>query len=178
MSALRSLLMPLLLLAGLALAFPAAARTPQVGDVAPDATLILINGDKVQLSELRGQVVILNFWATWCGPCLRELPTLDAYYRIQHKYGLRVFAVATEGSVPALKLHNLFNKMAIDPVRRIRGPYRDLDAVPTNYVIGRDGVIRYAKAAAFDLDALNTILVPLLKEGYTPPAPAGSPATR
>lgn len=173
-----SLVMSLFVMAGLALASPATAGTPQVGDVAPDATLTLVNGGKVQLSDLRGQVVIINFWATWCGPCLRELPTLDAYYRIQHKYGLRVFAVATEDSVPAFRLHKLFDKLAIDPVRRIRGPYRDLDAVPTNYVIGRDGVIRYAKAAAFDLDALNEILVPLLKERYAAPTPAAPAATR
>ena len=54
--------------------------------------------------------------------------------------------------------------MAMPSAKRIKGPYKPLGAVPTNYVIDRAGVIRYAKAAAFDLDDMNEILVPLLKE--------------
>jgi len=58
--------------------------------------------------------------------------------------------------------------MAIKPVRSIKGGYGILGAVPTNYVIDRSGRVRYARAAAFDLDALNGLLVPLLNE--RPPA--------
>jgi len=143
------------------------AKPPVVGQPAPDFQLLLVDGSKLQLHELRGQVVILNFWATWCVPCKQELPLLDAYYRLQQVHGLRVFAVTTEDSVPNSQLKPLFRAMAIQPVRRLSGPYRILDGVPTNYVIDRAGVVRFAKAGAFDLDALNQILVPLLKE----PAP-------
>lgn len=147
---------------------PATARTAAIGEVAPDFQLELIDGTVVKLSELRGKVVVLNFWATWCGPCKQELPTLDAYYRARRDAGLRVFAVTTEDSLPIYQLKKLFGVMAIPAVRSIRGNYDVIGGVPTNYVIDRSGRVRYAKAGAFDLDALNATLVPLLNE--RPPA--------
>ena len=152
------------LAAALAIAAPAAAKAPVVGQPAPDFQVKLMDGTKVSLADLRGQVVILNFWATWCGPCKRELPLLDAYYRVQKNHGLRVFAITTEGSVPNAALKDLFGALAITPIKGIKGPYAEKNAVPTNYVIDRRGIVRYAKAAAFDLDDLNRELVPLLNE--------------
>ena len=147
------------------------AKDPKVGIAAPKFELTLVDGSKVSSDDLRGQVVVLNFWATWCGPCKQELPLLDAYYRLQKVHGLRVFAVATEDSLSEHQLKPLFATLAIQPARRIKGPYADLHALPTNFVIDRAGVVRYAKAGAFDLDEMNTLLVPLLKEP-APPAPA------
>jgi cytochrome c biogenesis protein CcmG/thiol:disulfide interchange protein DsbE len=120
-------------------------------------------------------VVVLNFWATWCVPCRTELPTLDAYYRIQKKHGLRIFAVTTQDSVSEKQLHELFSAMAIEPIHKLKGPYGYIDdGVPTNYVIDRAGRVRYAKAGAFDLDALNALLIPLLKEAPPPDLQAAS----
>ena len=149
----------------------AMARQPKVGQAAPDFTLTLVNGQHVSLAELRGQVVVLNFWATWCVPCRQELPTLDAYYSIQKRHGLRVFAATTEDSLPEKKLHALFDRLTIEPVHRVKGPYRPLGAIPTNYVIDRAGVVRYAGTGAFDLDALNKVLVPLLQQSAVPASP-------
>ena len=138
----------------------------KVGNPAPEATLTMMTGQPIKLSSLRGQVVVLNYWATWCVPCRVELPLLDRYYRIQAKNGLRVFAVTTEDSLPAKMLKPLFGALAITPVRKIRGPY-EYDAVPTNIVIDRAGIVRYAKSGAFDLQDMNEILVPLLNEKAT-----------
>ncbi len=147
------------------------ASPPEVGDIAPNFQLTLVDGSRVSLSELRGQVVVLNFWATWCVPCLTELPLLDRYYRINRPHGLRVFAVTTEDSVPLRQMRRVFAAMAIPSVRRISGPYAVLTGVPTNYVIDHAGRIRYAAAGAFDLDDLNRILVPLLREPAPPVTP-------
>ena len=150
-----------------------AKSAPKMGEMAPDFDLTLIDSTHVRLADLQGQVVVLNFWATWCGPCRAELPLLDQYYRIQGKHGLKVFAVATEDSLPLYQLKPLFAAMAIPSARRIKGPYATLGAVPTNYIIDRSGRVRYAKAAEFDIDDLNRLLVPLLKE-TPPPAATGS----
>jgi len=137
----------------------------KVGQPAPPFVLRLIKGGKISLDELRGQVVVLNFWATWCVPCRKELPTLDAYYVARKDAGLRVFAVTTEDSLQPFQLKKLFDVMHIDPVRSIKGPYDVLDGgVPTNIVIDRGGVVRYAKAGAFDDRKLDELLVPLLNE--------------
>ena len=150
---------------------------PKVGQPAPDFTVTTFGGRTVKLADLKGDVIVLNFWATWCAPCRKELPTLDALFRAYAKYGLQVLAVATEDSVPQEKLKPLAATLAIPLVRRMTGPYHDVGAVPTNYVIDRTGKLVYAKAAAFGVDSFNALVIPLLKEPVPeppPPAPASS----
>ena len=161
-------------LLALVMASSAHASRPTLGERAPNFELTLFDGEKVSLESLRGQVVVINFWATWCVPCRTELPTLDAYYRIQRPHGMRVFAVATEDSVPQQRLKALFDKLAVQAVRRVKGPYAPMKAVPTNFVIDREGIVRYAQAGALDLDMLNEILVPLLRQPV--PRPLASAA--
>ena len=161
-----------LAVAALALAAPATAghkAQPTVGEIGPDATLKLVDGSSVALSQLRGKVVVLNFWATWCVPCRHELPLLDAYYRARRDQGLAVYAITTEDSLPLSQLKPLFHAMAVPPVKALKGPYATIKAVPTNYIIDRAGRIRYMKAAALDLDDLNRELVPLLSAPAPPP---------
>ena len=162
----------LLALGLLILATPAAARTPKVGEPAPPATITTYDGQKITLADLKGQVVVLNFWATWCGPCRAEMPLLDAAARQKADKGLRVFAVATEVSVPPIYLKKLAAALAFPLVRRMRGNYDAIgSAVPTNYVIDRAGIVRYAQAGAFTPESMNATLLPLLREA----APATQP---
>ena len=144
---------------------------PKIGAPAPDFHMVLLDGTKVSLADLRGQVVLLNFWATWCAPCKKELPLLDLYYRKQHASGLRMFAVTTEDSVPVGRLKPLAAVLTMPMVRRIAGgEYATVKAVPTNYIIDRAGILRYARAGEMNLEDLNSLLVPMLNEDAPPAA--------
>jgi cytochrome c biogenesis protein CcmG/thiol:disulfide interchange protein DsbE len=161
------------LVAGLAalsiLASPAHAKI-KVGEPAPKFTLRTLDGQKVTADDVHGKVVILNFWATWCVPCRTEMPLLEAFQRKFRDNGLEVYAVATEDSLTPGQLKKYFGPLLkLTMVRSLRGSgYDIMGGVPTNYVIDRKGLLRYAKAGAFDLDGLNEVIIPLLNE----PAPA------
>jgi cytochrome c biogenesis protein CcmG/thiol:disulfide interchange protein DsbE len=141
-----------------------AGKEPPIGKTAPDFHVTTFDGTKLSLADFKGQVLVVNFWATWCTPCKAELPMLDAYYKAQQQAGLKVLAVTTEDSLPPSQLKKLASVLTIPMVRQFRGDYGPIKAVPTNFVIDRAGVLRYAKAGAWTLDDLNDILVPLLRE--------------
>lgn len=153
--------------AAMALSGPAWAA--KVGDRAPDFELITFEGKVVHLSDLKGQVVVLNYWATWCGPCRTEMPMFDRYVRAHQGQGLQVFSVTTEGSVPAAKLRPLAHALSFPLSTKIRsGGYGLIDrAVPTSYVIDRSGVVRVAQSGSFSESGFDHAVSPLLAE----PAP-------
>jgi peroxiredoxin len=160
--------------AALAAAPRVAQATPKVGKPAPGFHATTFSGETYDAKDFAGDVLILNFWATWCGPCRRELPLLNSYYRLRKDLGLRVLAIATEDSVPPEKLKPLAAALALPLVKAFSGPYGPIGgAVPSNFIIDRAGVLRYAKAAALDLDDMNDVLVPLLRE----PAPQAPSTT-
>lgn len=155
------------------LASAAAAEIPKVGTLAPDFRTTTFDGKVVTLKDLRGKVVLVNFWATWCGPCKTELPLLDAYYKVRKDAGLAAIAVTTEDSIPVENLNRLAKAMNMPMAYRFKGKgYRDSEAVPMNFVIDKAGVIRYAEAGSFTLESLERVVLPLLNE----PAPDGAPA--
>jgi peroxiredoxin len=147
------------------------AKKVVVGQPAPEFTLKTFAREEISLSSMRGQVVVLNLWATWCVPCRREMPMMDSYFRRNRSRGLRIFAVATEDSVPPFRLKAVSDALAFPLVLRLRGAqYQPLDGVPTNYIIDRRGIVRYAASGAFDHAEFDAILKPLLDEA-PPPAP-------
>lgn len=152
-------------LAALALlAVGAHAHRPREGELAPAFDLVLADGSHVRSADLRGQVVVLNFWATWCAPCRQELPLLDAYARDHAGQGLRVFAISTEDTLSAARLASLARTLSLPIGRGIKGGYGDFGSVPFNYVIDRSGMLRFARPGAFRPGELDALLDPLVDQ--------------
>ena len=122
---------------------PAKATHVQIGHVAPQFEVTTLDGQKFSLKEQRGKVVLLNFFATWCGPCLQEMPHLEK--EIWQKYKDKKFtmiALGREHSNDELKPFRQKNKftfpMAGDPRRAIFSSYADA-YIPRSLLIGPDG---------------------------------------
>jgi len=114
--------------------------------LAPDFTLATLAGPNLRLEEYRGQVVLLNFWASWCGPCRQEMPVLDRLHQRYEDTGFAVLGVNVEGEkAPAQKIVDKTNvtfPVLIDEKQSVSELY-DLEAMPSTVVIDRDGMVRY-----------------------------------
>lgn len=154
----------------LALTFSGQAQAAKVGQVAPPFSILTFDFKKVTSPELRGQVIVLNFWATWCAPCRKELPELSAYFQKYAGQGLKMFAVKDGDERPNQDLVPLSKALNFPLVWHLTGRgYGAIgDAFPSNYVIDRAGILRYAQAGAFDAQSLEEIVTPLLKEPGPP----------
>src|SRR5215471_804715 len=138
--------------ARLALILPLAAlsacysgsRPPRIGTAAPDFTVQ--DADRtVKLSDFRGQVVVLNFWATWCPPCVEEMPSLVEMQRRMKAKGITVVAVSVDVDQNAyrqfLKDHNVNLLTVRDPGQKSNNLYGTFK-FPETYIIDRNGVMR------------------------------------
>ena len=72
------------------------ARPPEIGDPAPPLMLTGLDGKMFDLAKHRGKVVLVNYWATWCAPCRKEMPTLDAFYRRYRSEGLELIGISVD----------------------------------------------------------------------------------
>lgn len=116
---------------------------PEVGAMAPDFTLQNLDGEMVTLSELRGEVVLINFWATWCGPCRQEMPAIEARY---NRGGFQVLAVdfgetaeQVQGfldEIGVLLPVLLDSDGAVQELYRVRG-------YPSTFIIDENGIVRF-----------------------------------
>jgi thiol-disulfide isomerase/thioredoxin len=141
---------PLLLL--LSLALPAGSRTGRgagaVATPAPDFTLPTRSGS-VALAGLRGKVVLVDFWASWCGPCRQSFPWMSALSERDAARGLVVVAIDLDKSrEPAEAFLHEFSPpfiVAFDPAGKTAEAY-DVAAMPSSYLVGRDGRLLYSHA--------------------------------
>lgn len=113
---------------------------------APDFTLKSTQGDNIRLSEHRGEVLLLNFWASWCGPCRQEMPLLDALQQRYSKLGFNVVGVNVDkDSALASKLLKdipVTFPVLLDNTGNVSASY-NVSAMPTTVLIDRDGNVRY-----------------------------------
>ena len=120
------------------------APAPIVGSPAPDFTLQNIKGAQVTLSNLQGQPVLINFWATWCGPCRIEMPAIEAAYQKHKGDGFAVLAVDADETLKEVAdfvdALGLTFEVLMDPGLTVTDQYR-VRAFPSSFFIGRDGTI-------------------------------------
>lgn len=173
-------IVPLSLAPGIAPALPAAAPAPAssagpkivVGQPAPPFSFKTFDRTAVTSEQLRGKVIVINLWATWCTPCKSEMPMMDNYYRANRHKGLEIIGVQTEDSLQPYKLKAVDDALAYPLALSFRGSvYKNWTAVPTSYVIDRRGIVRFADAGVFTLRSFDALLRPLLAE----PAPEAPP---
>ena len=152
---------------GAALAASSAVAA-DVNKPAPPFSILTYDRQTVSSADLKGKVVVINYWATWCTPCRAEMIAFDNYIRAHPQSDLKVFSIATENSVPAYKLERLASVISFPLARKLYGHgYGVMRAVPTSYVIDRAGVVRHAEAGAFDEKSFEALVTPLLAQ----PAP-------
>jgi peroxiredoxin len=152
---------------GLCIASVASAATPSetqrallVGKPAPDIELKTLEGKTVKLSALKGRVVVIDFWATWCAPCVKMVPQLNAW----HRKGAVVVAIA-EDEEPAVREFADETKpeysIVLDPAQDALRKYQ-VQGLPMTAIIDKKGVIRFAEAGASELDKVEKTLASLL----------------
>ncbi len=123
-----------------------AAWSAELNKPAPDFTLKSMSGENVKLSELRGNVVMINFWASWCGPCRQEMPLLDEFYKKYSKLGFVLLGVNVEED--SSKAANYLKEVPVsfpilyDNTNAVSKMY-DIDAMPSTVLVDRNGNMRF-----------------------------------
>lgn len=136
---------------------------------APDFTLETVSGETFRLQDHSGSVVVLNFWATWCPPCRREIPDFVSLQRELGDDGLQFVGVALEREAGPAKVRAFAEEMGINyPVGISDGAiakrYGGVRGLPMTFVIGRDGRIRETIQGIATEDRIRPVLEPLLDE--------------
>ena len=138
-----------------------------IGNPAPDFSLADLDGNPIHLAELRGRPVIVNFWASWCGPCVEEFPLLrDAVDRYE-SHGLAVVGVVYDDRSEAA--HDFMQRnganwpAAMDPGLRVADAY-GIVGVPETFFIGRDGTIVARQIGQFSAASLEEKVAAIVHE--------------
>lgn len=162
--------LPVILL-GLAIAIllarvPATSPT-SVGSMAPDFVLADLDGNPVRLADLRGRPVIVNFWATWCGPCVEEFPLLREASERHAGDGLAIVGIVYQDRSEAARAFMVRTgatwPAAMDPDDTVAGAY-GIVAPPETYFIGRDGTIVARQIGQLSAASLEEKLAAIMDE--------------
>ncbi|ARF16820.1 peroxiredoxin family protein [Sporosarcina ureae] len=135
------------------------------GNTPPDFRLITLSGDVIKLSDYKGQKVILNFWASWCGPCKAEMPHMQNYYR-KNKDSANVEIIAvnmtkeergTDSIQKFVDAYGLTFPIPLDKDGEVMEMYKIM-SIPTTYMIGTDGTIRHKFIGPMDEETIKALV--------------------
>jgi peroxiredoxin len=135
---------------------------------APPFTLATLDGDTISLRDLRGQVVLVNFWASWCGPCRVEMPGFERIYRDRAQDGFTIVGIVTDGHARErvrafLTQHDITYPTLLASPAVIRD-YGGINALPESFLLDRDGRIRHRVIGFFAEPALRAAVDRMLEE--------------
>jgi len=163
------------------LTLPGVKIAPEEGAMAPNFLLEELRGGELRLSDLRGQPVVINFWATWCAPCRKEMPQFVQAYDKYKADGLVILAVnLQEGKSIAGKFADDYGMefpVAIDRDGEVGDQYHLL-GLPTTYFVGRDGIIRSIFTGPFQAEEQGTKVQGAIEAGELEKRIAGIMDTR
>jgi thiol-disulfide isomerase/thioredoxin len=122
-------------------------EAPKEGFLAPQFALNDLSGNLVRLTDLKGKVVLLNFWASWCAPCRREIPSLERLYQMRKDKGFKIVAVNGERASPSqiasfADANGMSFPILLNPQGDVGGNYW-VRAIPTSFLLDKKGVIRW-----------------------------------
>jgi cytochrome c biogenesis protein CcmG/thiol:disulfide interchange protein DsbE len=130
---------------------------PQRGELAPDFTLVLFDGSQVSLADLRGQIVVLNFWASWCSPCRREAPALQETWARYEDEGVAFVGVTYQDAKGAsqkfIQEFRITYANGTDEKGRISRAYGVI-GVPETFIIDRDGKVAWFQIGEVQAEVL------------------------
>lgn len=136
----------------------------QKGNIAPDFELLTADGKPIKLSDLRGQKVIVNLWATWCPPCKAEIPDMQAFYEENKDKGVVILGVnltSTENSVDDVaaftKAYGMTFPVVLDVDKEVANQYQAI-SIPTSYMIDSKGVIREKFIGPMDQEQMENFV--------------------
>lgn len=136
---------------------------------APETTFQTIEDEQVTMSELRGQPLLVTFWATTCTSCIREIPHLVELHERYHSRGLSIIAVAMSYDPPDQviefnRIHDLPYRIALDSDGEVAAAFNDVMLTPTTFLIAPDGRIAIHRIGLFDTDVMKTRIESMLGE--------------
>ena len=139
------------------------------GKPAPDFTLKTLDGKTVKLSDLRGKAVVVNFWATWCGPCKIEMPWLVDLQNRYASQGLVILGISVdEGSsdkIASFAKEMNVNYTVLRTTDEVSDLYGGIDGLPTTFYVGRDGVVIEQAAGLVSKDVIENEIKAALARG-------------
>ncbi len=142
------------------------APAPEIGRLAPDFTLVDLEGNSVTLSDFRGKTVFVNFWATWCPPCRAEMPEIEAVYQEYKDKGVVVIGVdilEPEDVVRQFVEQGGYSWIFIlDATGAVSDDYR-ITAIPTSFFIDKDGIIQVVNIGAMTKRAMENKLAEAMR---------------